>query len=65
MPTLTYIKSRAIVAVENGKIIYNEEFNARLKALMERASRKAASNQHRSASVSGKTRTKRKGAKTE
>ena len=64
-PTLAYIKSRAIVTVENGNIAYNEEFDNRVKALTERASQKAGSNQHQSVPVSGKARTKRKGAKTE
>lgn len=64
-PTLGYIKSLSIVTVENGSIAYNEEFNARVKALTERASQKAGSNQHQLAPASGKGRTKRKGAKTE
>lgn len=47
MPTFAYIKSRAIVTVENGTIAYNEEFDTRVKALTERASQKTNGNKKR------------------
>ncbi len=54
-PTVAYIKSRAIVTVEAGIIAYNEEFDARVKTLTERASQKAVSDQHQPISVLSKT----------
>lgn len=54
MPAIGYVRSRAIVVVEGSDITYSAEFDARVKALTERASR-----------ASCKTIAKKKGAKAE
>lgn len=63
MPTVGYVKSRAIVTVESGNIRYSEEFDTRMKILMQRESQKAVNKRHQPDAVLRKTTTNRKGAR--
>ncbi len=61
-PTEAYVKSRAIVMVENGNVTYNEEFNTRVKTLIERALQKAG-NRQSAAHGADEEKTSKKGDK--
>lgn len=62
MPTIEYVRSRAIVVVEAGNISHSEEFDAMVKALTERTSAKDGNRRRPAPHASSKAGTDKKGA---